>query len=59
MDWLKIGSVILMVTMLVIIWPAAKHWLKHSPKGSSRDWIGEVIPLVLVIGFVFLLVKLV
>ncbi|OOZ40707.1 hypothetical protein BOW53_06775 [Solemya pervernicosa gill symbiont] len=56
MDWLKIGSAILLVMMLFYLWPRASHMLKNSPKGSSKDWMGAIIPIALVIAFVFLLV---
>lgn len=57
--WLKIGSAALMVMMLFFLLPRAKEMLKNSPKGSSQDWMGALIPLLLVGGFVLLLVMLV
>jgi len=57
--WLKIGSAILILAMVVIMWPQARAMMKDSPKGSSDDW-RTFIYLVLGIGlFVFLLTKLV
>lgn len=56
MDWLQIGSAALMVGMLVFIFPRVRHAMKNSPKGSAQDWMGFVIPLVAVIGFVVLLI---
>jgi len=55
MDWLKIGSAALMIGMLVFIYPRMKHAIKHSPKGTSEDWKGFIIPLIAVIGFVIFL----
>ena len=45
--------------MLFFLYPAAKQWLKHGPKGSTSDWMGLLIPLALLVGFVVLLVALV
>jgi len=59
MDWLKVGSALLLVMMLVYLWPRAMHMIKNSPKGSSKDWQAAIIPIALVIAFVFLLVAMV
>jgi len=59
MDWLKIGSALLLVAMLFFLFPSAKRAIKTSPKGSAQDWMGFILPLAAVIGFVVLLVVLV
>ena len=56
MNWLQIGSAALLVGMLVMIFPSVRHAMKNSPKGTSQDWVGFVVPLVAVIGFVVLLI---
>lgn len=56
MDWLQIGSAALLVGMLVMIFPRVRHAMKNSPKGTTQDWMGYVVPLVAVIGFVVLLI---
>jgi hypothetical protein len=56
MDWLQIGSAALMIGMLVMIFPRVRHAMKNSPKGTTQDWMGYVIPLVAVIAFVVLLI---
>lgn len=56
MNWVTIGSAALMIGMLVFIFPRMRHAMKNSPKGSSQDWMGFVIPLAAVIGFVVLLI---
>ena len=56
MDWVKIGSAALMIGMLVFIYPRMRHAMKNSPKGSTQDWMGFVVPLVAVVGFVALLI---
>ena len=54
--WMKIGSALLIVAMLAVIWPRAKVMIRESPKGSAEDWKGALIPLALVALFVMLLV---
>jgi len=57
--WLKIGSAILILAMIVIMWPQARSMMQNSPKGNSDDW-RTFIYLILGIGlFVYLLTKLV
>lgn len=57
MDWMKIFSAILIVLMLVYLLPRAKGMIKNSPKASGNDFVAVLIPLLLVVGFVFLLIK--
>ena len=59
MDWMKIGSALLIGLMLVVLFPRAKQMLKESPKGSSADWRAFLIPIALVAGFVVLLIMIV
>lgn len=59
MDWLKIGSAALLIGMFVLIFPRMRHAMKHSPKGTSEDWKGFIIPLAAVIGFVVFLIMMV
>ncbi|MGD8483496.1 MAG: hypothetical protein PVJ63_00080 [Thioalkalispiraceae bacterium] len=59
MDWMKIGSALLLVGMLVFVYPRMKQAIKHSPKGTTQDWMGFIGPLVAVIGFIILLIQLV
>ena len=54
--WMKIGSALLLGMMLMMIWPRARQMIKESPKGSSEDWKGAIIPLVLVALFIVLLI---
>ncbi len=55
MDWMKIGSALVLVAMLVFLLPRAKHMLKNSPKPGAGDWQSVLLPLALVVGFVILL----
>ena len=59
MAWMKIGSALLLLMMLLFLWPRAKQMIEESPKGSSNDWKAAIIPLLAVIGFVILLVMMV
>ena len=59
MDWLKIASAALLVAMFFMILPSAKRMVKESPKGSSSDWMGFVVPMAAVVLFVILLIALV
>jgi hypothetical protein len=59
MDWMKIGSAMFLVLMLVYLFPRAKSMLKNSPKASGNDMLSVAIPLVLVVLFVYLLIKMV
>ena len=59
MDWTKWITAGLLVMMAVYLFPRAKHMLKESPKGSSSDWQGFVLVIIVVALFVVLLVKLV
>ena len=57
MDWMKIGSVILMIMVLIMIFPRVKHELKHGKKGSQKEWMGGFALLGGVAVFVWLLAK--
>ena len=59
MDWVKIGSALFLVAMMVFIFPRMRAAAKNAPKGSSSDWMGFVVIIVAVAAFVMLLIKLV
>ena len=59
MDWVKIGSALFLVAMLVFIFPRMKHAIKNSPKGTMQDWMGFIIPIVGVILFIIFLISMV
>ena len=59
MDWMKIGAAILLVMMIVMIWPRAKIMLEQSAQETERDWMGFVLPVAAVLGFVILLMAIV
>ena len=56
---MKIASAGFIVLMLVYLWPRARHMLNNSPKPKGNDVMAAVIPLLLVLAFIFLLIKFV
>jgi len=58
MDWIQIGSAVLLGAMAIFLFPRAKDAIKNSPKGSSSDWMGFLIPVVVIVGFITLLVNM-
>lgn len=56
MGWEKIG-VLIVAALLIIFWgPSALRAARNAPKGTSEDWKGFLIPIVLVVLFVILLI---
>ena len=49
------------ITVLVLLWfgPGVKTLLEQSRQAENRDWMGVLVPIVLVILFVFLLISMV
>jgi di/tricarboxylate transporter len=58
-DWLKVGSALLLIAMFFMIFPGARRAVKNSPKGTTKDWMSYILPLGVVILFVILLIALV
>ncbi len=59
MDWIKIGSALFMLAMVIFLFPRAKHAVKNSPKGSTKDWMGFIVPIAAVVLFIIVLISLV
>ncbi len=59
MDWMAIGSAVLIIALMVFIFPRMKHAVQNSPKGSSSDWMGFIIPILAIAGFIILLINMV
>lgn len=55
----KILSAIMLIGMLVFLFPRMRQALKNSPKGTQQDWMGFVVPLLAVVGFVIVLILMV
>ena len=59
MDWVQIGSALFLGAMMVFIFPRMRQAVKNAPKGTAQDWMGYIIPILAVIGFVILLIMMV
>lgn len=59
MNWIQIGSALMLVAMLFMLFPRAKAAIKQSPKGTSNDWMSFIMPMTVVVLFIFLLISLV
>lgn len=59
MDWVQIGSALFMLAMIIFLFPRAKAAIQNSPKGSSSDWMGYIVPMAAVALFIMLLISLV
>ena len=59
MDWMMIGSAILLGAMIVYLWPRAKQMMKESRKAEAGEWQSVLLPILAVAGFVVLLVMMV
>jgi hypothetical protein len=59
MDWMQIASALALVMFFVILFPTAREKMKSSPKGTSSDWQAAIIPMLIIVLFIMLLIKLV
>ena len=59
MDWTQLIWAAVLIMLAVYMFPRAVHWMKHGPRGDSADWRAAMIPIAMVIGFVFLLILMV
>jgi hypothetical protein len=59
MDWMKIGSALLLVMMILFLWPRAKQMMSETRKAEPGEWQSVLLPILAVVGFVVLLVMLV
>ena len=59
MDWIQIGSALFLLAMAGMLFPRAMQAIKHSPKGSMNDWMGYIVPMILVVLFIMLLISMV
>jgi hypothetical protein len=57
--WLKIGTAVLLVMMIAVIWPRANQMMKDRPEAQPGDWRAALIPILLVAAFVALLMYLI
>ena len=59
MDWTHLIWAAVLIMFAVCMFPRALHWLTNGPRGDSADWRAAMIPIAMVIGFVFLLILMV
>ncbi len=59
MDLLNILSAVFIGIMIALLLPRARQMLSHSPPAQRGDWQSLLLPLLAVVGFVLLLMKLV
>ncbi len=59
MDWTKWVTAGLILMMIILIFPRAKHMMKNSPKGSSQDWMGFAFVVGMVTLFIVFLIMIV
>lgn len=57
--WYKIGSALLLVMMIVLVWPRARQMLAQSRAAEERHWSAAALALALVALFVALLIWMV
>ena len=57
--WMKIGTALLLLTMIFVLVPQAKHMMQNSREAQPGDWRGVLLPVAAVVGFVLLLMWLV
>ena len=57
--WWKILTAVALGMLLVVLWPAYKHWSQNGPKAEAGDWQAAVLPLLGVVGFIVFLIMLV
>ncbi len=56
---MHILSALFLVALLVVLWPRAMQMIKHSPKGSGKDWMDALLPLGLIVLFIIFLTTIV
>jgi len=59
MDWMQIASALALIMFFIILFPAALEMMKNSPKATSSDWKAVIVPLIIIILFIMLLIRLV
>jgi len=57
--WMKVSMALVMGYMIFRMIPAARHWLKNGPKGTSKEWLTSAMLLGGVVLFVAVLIMLV
>ncbi len=56
MDWLKIAGALGLVLMIAVLWPHTKQMLSEKHEVEKGAWMGVLLPILAVVGFVILLI---
>ncbi|MDR4516722.1 MAG: hypothetical protein MRK00_04960 [Nitrosomonas sp.] len=59
MDWMKIVAALALIMFIIYLFPRARYMMENSPKGSSSDWVGFVVPILVIVLFIMFLISLV
>lgn len=57
MDWMKIGSALMLIAFLAVMLPRVNQVWKQTPEAKQGDWPMAVLALAGVIGFILLLMS--
>lgn len=58
-DWMKIGWAVLIGAMILFLLPRARSMFRQSRRGTAEDWMGVILPILLVFGLVALMIHFV
>ena len=58
-DWVKIGSALFMLAMVIYLFPRAKHAVQNSRKAESGEWMNFALLMGGVVLFIIVLIALV
>ena len=59
MQWMEIISTLVLILFIIAIFPVARNMVRNNSKGTLSDWVGFIIPVVVVVLFIMLLTRFV
>jgi len=59
MDWMDIGYALLLGMIILVLWPRTKQILQETRKAEAGEWMGVILPILAVLGFVVLLAMMI
>ena len=59
MDWEHIAVALLAGVVVLLFLPGLRKSVRETPKGTASDWMGVIVPLIVVVLFVIVLIVLV
>lgn len=57
MDWMKIGSALMLIAFLAVMLPRVNEIWKQTPDAKPGDWPMAALALAAVVGFILLLMS--